>query len=105
MSAPSVTVEDMDDSGVGRPFAQREDSGDMTTTAQVVNDDSADLTDPLAPLKQLGARVCWVPNLGDPAVYVPSHRVMLLDAGLSRAEVYAYVRRWVLGRFPEFRQG
>ena len=52
------------------------------------------------PLHQLGARVCWVPDLGDPAVWVPSHHVMLLDAALSRAEVYAYVRRWLAGHFP-----
>lgn len=57
--------------------------------------------DPLAPLKALGVRVCWVPNLGDPAAYIANYRVMLLDSSLSRAEVYAYVRRWVAGRYPE----
>lgn len=57
--------------------------------------------DPLEPLKALGVRVSWVPNLGDPAAYVPTYRVMLLDSCLSRAEVYAYVRRWVMDRYPE----
>jgi hypothetical protein len=57
--------------------------------------------DPLAPLKAFGVRVCWVPDLGDPAAYIPDYRVMLLDAALSRAEVYAYVRRWVVAQLPE----
>lgn len=61
---------------------------------------SATGADPLAPLKRLGVRVCWVPDLGDPAAYIPQYRVLLMDAALSRAEVYAYVRRWVEGRLP-----
>lgn len=64
-----------------------------------VNDDET-ATDPIAPLKDLGVRVCWVSNLGDPAAYVPEYRVMLLDAALTRVEVCAYVRRWVMNRLP-----
>ena len=73
----------------------------MSTTA--VDDTIPDerRVDPLAPLKSLGVRVCWVPSLGDPAAYIAAYRVMLLDASLSRAEVYAYVRRWVAARYPE----
>ena len=52
-------------------------------------------TDPLAPLKKLGVRVCWVTDLGAPVAYIPDHRVMLMESRLSRAEIYAYVRRWV----------
>lgn len=52
--------------------------------------------DPLAPLKNLGVRIAWIPNLGDAAAYVPEYRVMLLDAALTRVEVAAYVRRWAL---------
>lgn len=56
-------------------------------------------TDPITTLKRMGVRVCWVPNLGDPAAYIPDYRVMLLDSGLSRVEVCAYVRRWVATQF------
>lgn len=69
------------------------------TTPLPVTDDHGS-SDPLAPLKAFGVRVCWVPNLGDPAAYVPEYRVMLMDAALSRVEVYAYVRRWVQAQLP-----
>jgi hypothetical protein len=42
-----------------------------------------------------------VPDLGTPAAYVADYRVMLLDAQLSRAEVFAYVRRWIEGRLAQ----
>lgn len=71
----------------------------MTVTHQTAENPRTD--DPLAPLKGFGVRVCWVPDLGEPAVYVAEYRVMLMDAALTRAEVYGYVRRWILSRLPE----
>ena len=72
----------------------------MDAQPTTVNDDEPATTDPLEPLRFFGVKVCWVPNLGDPAVFIASHRVMLLEASLSRAEVYAYVRRWCLAHLP-----
>lgn len=57
--------------------------------------------DPIATLKHMGVRVCWVPNLGDPAAYIPDYRVMLLDSALSRVEVCAYVKRWVRSHYRD----
>lgn len=71
-----------------------------TNATRRVNDDPP-RTDPLETLKRLGVRVCWVRDLGRPAAYVPDCRVMLLEGRLSRAEAYAWVRRWLLSHYPE----
>lgn len=73
----------------------------MPGTTSTTVDHNPQHTDPLAPLKGFGVRVCWVPDLGTPAAYVAEYRVMLLDAQLSRAEVFAYVRRWIEGRLSQ----
>lgn len=70
----------------------------MSSSALHDATEATDPVDPLGPLKNLGVRVAWIPNLGDPAAYIPEYRVMLLDAGLSRVEVFAYVRRWVMAQ-------
>lgn len=72
----------------------------MSTTATHILDDNSQ-KDPLAPLKSFGVKVCWVPDLGTPAAFVADYHVMLLDAQLSRAEVFAYVRRWVEDRLAQ----
>lgn len=57
--------------------------------------------DPLKTLRRMGVRICWVPDLGRPAAYVPDLRVMLLEARLSRAEACAFVRRWIQDLYAE----
>lgn len=59
----------------------------------------SDVLDPLAPLAALGVRVAWIRDLGAPVAYVTEHRVLLVDADLSRAEVFAHVRRVVADFF------
>lgn len=78
---------------------QKDSPSAMCPHLHPVTADDSDI-DPLHSLKDMGVRVCWVSNLGDPAAYVPEYRVMLLDAALTRVEVCAYVRRWVMARLP-----
>lgn len=70
-------------------------------TEATMRDYHDDTRDPLAPVKRMGVRTCWVTDLGAPAIYIADYRVMLLESRLSRAEVYAYVRRWLRAHFPE----
>lgn len=71
----------------------------MTTALHDTVNDDTPRTNPLTRLTDLGVRICWVNDLGRPAAYVPDCRVMLLEGRLTRAEAYAYVRRWLMDHY------
>jgi hypothetical protein len=50
------------------------------------------LSDPTLMLTALGVQVCWAPTLGKDALWFSEHKLVILDARLSRDDLILVVQ-------------